>query len=88
MDPFRWPRPLAPARIARYDRQRELTQLPPILAFQSLMDFTVIRPQSSALYAHLLDVNRIAKFWSFQRISADTSLASRSETRQNSRSGI
>jgi len=72
-------------RIARYAREGKLGQLPPILTFQSLMDFTVsTRAIVSALYAHLpangselvlFDVNRTAKFGPLLRASADTALA-------------
>jgi alpha-beta hydrolase superfamily lysophospholipase len=72
-------------RIARYAREGKLGQLPPILTFQSLIDFTVsTRAIISALYAHLpangselvlFDVNRTAKFGPLLRSSADTALA-------------
>ena len=72
-------------RIARYAREGKLGQLPPILTFQSLIDFTVsTRAIVSALYAHLpenghelvlFDVNRTAKFGPLLRSSADTALA-------------
>jgi alpha-beta hydrolase superfamily lysophospholipase len=73
------------ARIARYAREGKLGQLPPILTFQSLIDFTVsTRAIVSALYAQLpenghelvlFDVNRTAKFGPLLRSSADTALA-------------
>ena len=59
--------------------------MPPVLTFQSLIDFTVsTRAIVSALYAHLpengselvlFDVNRTAKFGPLLRSSADTALA-------------
>ena len=59
--------------------------MPPILTFQSLIDFTVsTRAIVSALYAQLpenghelvlFDVNRTAKFGPLLRSSADTALA-------------
>jgi alpha-beta hydrolase superfamily lysophospholipase len=71
-------------RIARYASQGKLDQLPPILTFQSLMDFTVSTSAIvSALYAHLpangselvlFDVNRTAKFGPLLRASADTAI--------------
>ena len=73
------------ARIARYAREGKLGQLPPILTFQSLIDFTVsTRAIVSALYAQLpenghelvlFDVNRTAKFGPLLRSSADSALA-------------
>ncbi len=72
-------------RIARYGREGKLGQLPPILTFQSLIDFTVsTRAIVSALYAHLpangselvlFDINRTARFGPLLRASADTALA-------------
>jgi alpha-beta hydrolase superfamily lysophospholipase len=72
-------------RIARYAREGKLEQLPPILTFQSLIDFTVsTRAIVSALYAHLpangselvlFDINRTARFGPLLRSSADTALA-------------
>jgi len=72
-------------RIARYGGEGKLEQLPPILTFQSLIDFTVsTRAIISALYAHLpangselvlFDINRAAKFGPLLRRSADTALA-------------
>jgi len=72
-------------RISRYAREGKLGQLPPILTFQSLIDFTVsTRAIVSALYAHLpengselvlFDVNRTARFGPLLRASADTALA-------------
>ena len=71
-------------RITHYANQGKLDQLPPILTFQSLMDFTVSTSAIvSALYAHLpangselvlFDVNRMAKFGPLLRTSADTAL--------------
>ena len=72
-------------RIARYARDGKLAQLPPVLTFQSLIDFTVsTRAIVSALYEHLpangselvlFDINRTAKFGPLLRASADTALA-------------
>ena len=72
-------------RIARYARQDKLGQLPPILTFQSLIDFTVsTRAIIAALYANLpannselvlFDVNRTARFGPLLRPSTDTVLA-------------
>jgi len=72
-------------RIARYARQGKLGELPPILTFQSLIDFTVsTRAIISALYAYLpannselvlFDVNRTARFGPLLRPSTDTVLA-------------
>jgi alpha-beta hydrolase superfamily lysophospholipase len=72
-------------RIARYSREGKLKDLPPILTFQSVMDYTVsTRAILSALYAHLpangselvlFDVNRTVKFGPLLRSSADTALA-------------
>lgn len=72
-------------RIARYAREDKLGQLPPILTFQSLIDFTVsTQAIVSALYAHLpandselvlFDINRTARFGPLLRSSADTALA-------------
>lgn len=72
-------------RIARYSRDGKLEGLPPVLTFQSLIDFTVsTRAIVSALYEHLpanqselvlFDVNRAAKLGPLLRASADTALA-------------
>lgn len=72
-------------RIARYARAGKLGELPPIITFQSLIDFTVsTRAIVSALYAHLpangselvlFDINRTARFGPLLRSSADTALA-------------
>ncbi len=72
------------ARIAAYQREGRLSELPPILTFQSIMDFTVsTRAILTALYAHLpengseivlFDVNRTVKFGPLLRNSADTAL--------------
>ncbi len=72
-------------RIARYAREDKLGQLPPIITFQSLVDFTVsTRAIVSALYANLpangselvlFDINRTVKFGPLLRASADTALA-------------
>ena len=72
-------------RIARYAREGKLEQLPPILTFQSLMDFTVsTQAIISGLYSHLpangselvlFDVNRSAKFGPLLRASVDTTLS-------------
>src|SRR5215813_3149308 len=71
-------------QVARYGRNGQLAQLPPILTFQSVMDYTVSTPAIiSALYAHLpsngselvlFDVNRTIKFGALLRPSAETAL--------------
>ena len=71
-------------QIARQSRDGELARLPPILTFQSVMDFTVSTSAIiSALYAHLppngselvlFDVNRTIKFGALLRPSAETAL--------------
>src|SRR6516164_1148130 len=72
-------------QVARYGKTGLLTQLPPIITFQSVMDFTVSTSAIvSALYSHLpsngselvlFDVNRTVKFGPLLRPSADTALA-------------
>ena len=72
-------------QIARYSRAGRLVDLPPIMTFQSVMDFTVSTPAIvSSLYAHLppngselvlFDVNRTVKFGPLLRPTADTALA-------------
>jgi alpha-beta hydrolase superfamily lysophospholipase len=72
-------------RIARYGREGKLKEMPPVLTFQSVMDFTVsTRAILSALYAHLpangselvlFDVNRSVKFGPLLRSSANTAIA-------------
>ncbi|MGM4895221.1 alpha/beta hydrolase [Tardiphaga sp. 839_C3_N1_4] len=72
-------------RLARYANEGKLDRFPPILTFQSLMDFTVsTRAIVSDLYAHLpangselvlFDVNRTARFGPLLRTSTDTALA-------------
>src|SRR5262249_34863584 len=73
------------ARIARHARGGPLTDLPPFITFQSVMDFTVSTPAIiTALYAHLpangselvlFDVTRAAKFGPLLRPAASTALA-------------
>ena len=73
------------ARIAHYASEDRLSELPPIITFQSVMDFTVsTRAIVSALYAHLpdngselvlFDINRTVIFGPLLRNSADTALA-------------
>ena len=73
-------------QIAGYSRESRLVDVPPVLTFQSVVDFTVsTRAIVSALYAHLpangselvlFDLNRSAKFGPLLRPSADTVLAS------------
>jgi alpha-beta hydrolase superfamily lysophospholipase len=72
-------------RLARYDREGRLAALPPILTFQSVMDFTVSTPTIvTALYGRLpengselvlFDINRTVKFGQLLRPSAETALA-------------
>jgi len=71
-------------QITRYSRSGRLDRLPPIITFQSVMDFTVSTSAIvSALYEHLpangselvlFDVNRTVKFGPLLRPSADTAL--------------
>jgi len=73
------------ARIARYGGTGQLADLPPIITFQSVIDFTVSTPAIiSALYAHLpangselvlFDVNRAVKFGPLLRPAASAALA-------------
>jgi alpha-beta hydrolase superfamily lysophospholipase len=72
-------------QVAQYSRSGELARLPPIITFQSVMDFTVSTSAIvSALYDRLpkngselvlFDVNRTVKFGTLLRPSADTKLA-------------
>jgi alpha-beta hydrolase superfamily lysophospholipase len=72
-------------QIAQYSRSGQLAALPPIITFQSVMDFTVSTSAIiSALYDRLpangselvlFDVNRTVKFGALLRPSADTALA-------------
>jgi alpha-beta hydrolase superfamily lysophospholipase len=72
-------------RIAGYGRAGKLKDLPPILTFQSVPDFTVSTPAIlSALYAHLpangselvlFDVNRSVKFGPLLRSDTDVAIA-------------
>src|SRR3984893_1587001 len=74
-----------PAQIVQYAREGKLVQLPPILTFQSVVDFTVsTNAIVSALYARLpsngselvlFDVNRMVKFGQLLRSSADIALS-------------
>ena len=71
-------------RIARYERDGRLNQLPPILTFQSLIDFTVYTQAIvSALYVHLpkngselvlFDLNWAAKLSPLLRSAMETKL--------------
>src|SRR5262249_53260613 len=71
-------------QLARYRREGLLNELPPIITFQSVMDFTVSTPAIvSSLYDRLppngselvlFDVNRTVKFGPLLRRSADTAL--------------
>ena len=71
-------------QIAQYAAEGRLAELPPILTFQSVVDFTVsTRAIISALYAHLpangselvlFDLNRNAKFGPLLRSSTDNLL--------------
>jgi alpha-beta hydrolase superfamily lysophospholipase len=73
------------SQIARYARAGLLANMPPIITFQSIMDFTVSTPAIiSSLYANLpsngselvlFDVNRTAKLGPLLRPAADTALA-------------
>ena len=72
-------------QITRQTRSGELAGLPPILTFQSVIDFTVsTRAVITALYAHLpangselvlFDVNRDAKLGTLLRSASDAVLA-------------
>jgi len=72
-------------QLARDEREGKLNGLPPILTFQSVMDFTVSTPAVlSALYAHLpangseivlFDLNRNVKFGPLLRPAADAKLS-------------
>jgi alpha-beta hydrolase superfamily lysophospholipase len=72
-------------QIARLAREGRLDDLPPILTFQSALDFTVSTPAIlTALYAHLpdngselvlFDVNRYVKFGPLLRPASDTAVA-------------
>ena len=71
-------------QIAAYSRSGQLAELPPIITFQSVMDFTVSTSAIiTALYSHLpangselvlFDVNRTVKFGALLRPTADTAL--------------
>ena len=71
-------------RIARYAGDGRLGQLPPVITFQSIIDFTVsTRAIISALYVHLprngselvlFDLNRAAKFSPLLRSATETIL--------------
>lgn len=72
-------------RIARAAREGRLARLPPILTFQSVVDFTVSTPAIiSRLYAHLptngselvlFDINRTAAVSPLLRNAAETALS-------------
>jgi alpha-beta hydrolase superfamily lysophospholipase len=71
-------------QITLYGRTGQLAALPPIMTFQSVMDYTVSTSAIiTALYSHLppngselvlYDVNRTVKFGALLRPSADTAL--------------
>jgi alpha-beta hydrolase superfamily lysophospholipase len=71
-------------RIARYARQERLDELPPIITFQSVVDFTVsTRAIVTSLYAQLpqngselvlFDINRNTKFGPLIRPGTETAL--------------
>jgi hypothetical protein len=71
-------------RIARYARQGRLDELPPIITFQSVVDFTVsTRAIVTSLYAQLpqngselvlFDINRNTKFGPLIRPGTETAL--------------
>ena len=71
--------------IAQYSRTGQIAELPPIITFQSVMDFTVSTSAIiNALYSHLpangselvlFDVNRTVKFGALLRPSADIALS-------------
>lgn len=72
-------------KILRQSREGRLKDLPPLITFQSVMDFTVsTRAIITSLYAHLpangselvlFDLNRSAKFGPLLNTSADTLLS-------------
>jgi alpha-beta hydrolase superfamily lysophospholipase len=72
------------SQITRLARNGRLADLPPILTFQSVIDFTVSTPAIlTALYAHLpengselvlFDVNRTVKFGPLLRTASDTAV--------------
>jgi alpha-beta hydrolase superfamily lysophospholipase len=72
-------------QIAAYSRSGQLADLPPIITFQSVMDFTVSTSAIiTALYSHLpangselvlFDVNRTVNLGALLRPAADTALA-------------
>ena len=72
-------------QIAAYGRSGQLADLPPIITFQSVMDFTVSTSAIiTALYSHLpangselvlFDVNRTVNLGALLRPAADTALA-------------
>jgi alpha-beta hydrolase superfamily lysophospholipase len=72
-------------QIARLARDGRLAELPPVLTFQSVLDFTVSTPAIlTALYANLpdngselvlFDVNRTVKFGPLLRPASDTAVA-------------
>jgi alpha-beta hydrolase superfamily lysophospholipase len=72
-------------QIAAYSRSGQLAELPPIITFQSVMDFTVSTSAIiTALYSHLpangselvlFDVNRTVNLGALLRPAADTALA-------------
>jgi alpha-beta hydrolase superfamily lysophospholipase len=71
-------------QIARLGRENHLDRLPPILTFQSVVDFTVsTRAIADALYQHLppngselvlFDINRASKFDTLFRAASETKL--------------
>jgi alpha-beta hydrolase superfamily lysophospholipase len=71
-------------QIARYAREGKLAELPPVLTFQSVVDFTVSTEAIvSALYAHLpanrselvlFDLNRAAKLTPLLRTRVETAI--------------
>lgn len=71
-------------RIARYAREQRLDELPPIITFQSVVDFTVsTRAIVTGLYAQLpqngselvlFDINRNTKFGPLMRPETETTL--------------
>jgi alpha-beta hydrolase superfamily lysophospholipase len=72
-------------QIARYERENRLSQLPPVLTFQSVIDFTVhTRAIISGLYVHLpsngselvlFDLNWAARLSPLLRSAMETKLA-------------
>jgi alpha-beta hydrolase superfamily lysophospholipase len=72
-------------RLAKYAREGRMAEMPPVLTFQSVVDFTTsTRAVIQSLYAHLpangselvlFDINRNVKFGPLMRTAADVVLS-------------